>query len=373
MSDYGQRHRPPSSGGHKGPEAEDPKYVGGGVAADRAWAQQRIRQYFAARQEANFARHVPYAAVQRKAADTGDWRKRFTGGRDAEIKAKQEQGGARGAAAIPQSGGAPLPGNVRAKMEPRLGADLSSVKIHVGAESEQAAAGFGARAFTAGQDVHFGAGEYAPGTKEGDRLLAHELTHAVQAQRSGAQRKVEDASADGPAEKEGEHGDGAAEVSQPGQPAEVEADAIGDHVAEQLHGRGDQKNAESAGQAKAPEIGTKLRDGIVHAMRQDNPLRNEDLYHGPKPEYENPGHHDKTSPNFNARKSPLPPDAEQVYQRAVPSPDGLTWWGLSVSGDIYRYQSSNGKAHWNGSESTGVRVPNAIVKRLRNQGDKRKK
>ena len=40
-------------------------------------------------------------------------------------------------------------------------------------------------------DVHFAAGQYAPGTKEGDRLLAHELTHVVQGQKSGVQRKAE--------------------------------------------------------------------------------------------------------------------------------------------------------------------------------------
>ena len=38
----------------------------------------------------------------------------------------------------------------------------------------------GARAFTVGKDVHFGASEFAPGSKEGDRLLAHELTHTIQ-------------------------------------------------------------------------------------------------------------------------------------------------------------------------------------------------
>ena len=39
-----------------------------------------------------------------------------------------------------------------------------------------------ARAFTLGQDIVFGAGEYAPDTGEGTRLLAHELVHVVQQQ-----------------------------------------------------------------------------------------------------------------------------------------------------------------------------------------------
>ena len=41
-----------------------------------------------------------------------------------------------------------------------------------------------ARAYTVGQDVVFGMGQYAPLTSEGRKLLAHELTHVVQ-QRSG--------------------------------------------------------------------------------------------------------------------------------------------------------------------------------------------
>jgi hypothetical protein len=38
----------------------------------------------------------------------------------------------------------------------------------------------GAQAFTHGADVYMGAGKYAPGSSDGQRLLAHELTHVVQ-------------------------------------------------------------------------------------------------------------------------------------------------------------------------------------------------
>jgi hypothetical protein len=37
-----------------------------------------------------------------------------------------------------------------------------------------------ANAYTVGQDVVFGAGQYAPGSTRGAHLLAHELTHVVQ-------------------------------------------------------------------------------------------------------------------------------------------------------------------------------------------------
>ncbi|NEP28586.1 DUF4157 domain-containing protein, partial [Moorena sp. SIO3I6] len=37
-----------------------------------------------------------------------------------------------------------------------------------------------ARAFTTGKDIFFRQGEYNPGSQEGKKLIAHELTHVVQ-------------------------------------------------------------------------------------------------------------------------------------------------------------------------------------------------
>lgn len=69
-----------------------------------------------------------------------------------------------------------------------VGADAESVRIHDGAKSSRAARDISARAFTVGQDIHFGAGEYQPATHSGQRLLAHELTHTVQ--QSGASARM---------------------------------------------------------------------------------------------------------------------------------------------------------------------------------------
>jgi hypothetical protein len=123
---------------------------------------------------------------------------------------------------IPEAGGAPLAPEVRQRMEGHLGGDLSGVRVHNGAESAQAATAIGARAFTDGRDVHFNAGQYAPDSKEGVRLLAHELTHVVQGQHPGLQRKADDREA--------------TEVSNPEDPAEKEADAVGERVADEEHG-----------------------------------------------------------------------------------------------------------------------------------------
>ena len=77
-------------------------------------------------------------------------------------------------------GGQPLPKPVRAFFEPRFGADLSQVRISSGMEAEKASSGIHARAFTLGNNIVFGKGEYAPETFDGKRLLAHELTHTLQ-------------------------------------------------------------------------------------------------------------------------------------------------------------------------------------------------
>ena len=76
--------------------------------------------------------------------------------------------------------GQPLPPPTRAFFEPRFGWDLGGVRVHTDAAAAATARRFGARAFTAGRDIVFGAGEYAPATTPGRALLAHELAHAVQ-------------------------------------------------------------------------------------------------------------------------------------------------------------------------------------------------
>lgn len=155
-------------------------------------------------------------------------------------------------------------------MEPQLGADLSQVKIGTGAPSDRAADKLGARAFTVGTDVHFSGGQFAPGTKEGDRLIAHELVHAVQGQRQGVSRKPEaDRASDEEVAREEDGAEAqeteqAVEVSQPDEPAEQEADAVADDVAESLHDRSDRREEGEAEEAaeqperEQPAIAAKL-------------------------------------------------------------------------------------------------------------------
>jgi hypothetical protein len=113
------------------------------------------------------------------------------------------------------SSGEPLPDAVRARFEGSLGADLSSVRVHTGADSAAAADAVGARAYALGSDIHFGAGEYAPVDPFGLHLLAHEVAHTVQqagGAATGAQCKLE--------------------VSTPGDAHEIEADRAADAMVE---------------------------------------------------------------------------------------------------------------------------------------------
>jgi hypothetical protein len=67
-------------------------------------------------------------------------------------------------------------------MEARLGQDFSRVRVHTDGKAAAAAGAAGASAYTVGRDIVFGAGQYRPGSAEGQRLLAHELTHVAQQQ-----------------------------------------------------------------------------------------------------------------------------------------------------------------------------------------------
>ncbi len=79
----------------------------------------------------------------------------------------------------PAEGGALAP-PLQRFFEGALGRDLDGVRIHAGAEAAAAADQLGASAFTAGDDVGFAAGAYAPHTSDGLRLLGHELAHTGQ-------------------------------------------------------------------------------------------------------------------------------------------------------------------------------------------------
>lgn len=78
------------------------------------------------------------------------------------------------------SSGQPLPRSTRNEMESAFGADFGGARIHTNQQAGVAARDINASAFTVGQDIYFGEGQYQPDTKQGKHLLAHELTHTLQ-------------------------------------------------------------------------------------------------------------------------------------------------------------------------------------------------
>lgn len=69
-------------------------------------------------------------------------------------------------------------------MEPRFGREFGRVRVHTDRRAAESARSISARAYTKGEHVVFGEGQYALSNEAGRRLLAHELAHVVQ-QRSG--------------------------------------------------------------------------------------------------------------------------------------------------------------------------------------------
>ncbi len=94
-----------------------------------------------------------------------------------------------------KSGGMPLDNSTREFMESRMGYDFSDVRIHTGPDAESTSKDLHAKAYTVGNDIAFNTGEYQPGSNEGKKLIAHELTHTVQ--QGAVRRKTEHAATSG--------------------------------------------------------------------------------------------------------------------------------------------------------------------------------
>lgn len=95
------------------------------------------------------------------------------------------------AAALRRSrgGGEPLPSPVVGPMSEHFGLDLDAVRIHSDSTAGALAQSMQASAFTHGNDIYFAPGAYRPASDDGQRMLAHELSH-VAAQRTGADKGV---------------------------------------------------------------------------------------------------------------------------------------------------------------------------------------
>lgn len=157
--------------------AEDPSSTGDGPALQRAAVESGGRATSSA-STPDRAGAGPESGSTRTGGHTG------SGGGPSEQSTVGEAAGA--------SRGRSLPDSVRTDLERRLGYDFGDVRVHTGPHADAMARSLDAVAFTVGRDVFFRAGAYRPGTVEGKRLLAHELTHVVQ---QGASEPLADRSA----------------------------------------------------------------------------------------------------------------------------------------------------------------------------------
>lgn len=76
--------------------------------------------------------------------------------------------------------GKPLDGSTQDFMESSFGYNFSDVQIHNDTKAHQSSTDINALAYTHGDHVVFGKGQYQPETVQGKQLLAHELTHVIQ-------------------------------------------------------------------------------------------------------------------------------------------------------------------------------------------------
>ena len=122
--------------------------------------------------------------------------------------------------------GDPLDGGVRGDLERSFGRPLGGVRLIRDEAARRAAAALEARAFTLGDSIWFGRGEYRPETHEGRRLIAHEVAHSLQDAARGG-RVFTDlvvGPSDDPAEREA---DNAADAAVRGERATLSTGAAG--------------------------------------------------------------------------------------------------------------------------------------------------
>lgn len=89
-----------------------------------------------------------------------------------------------------RGGGRAMRSDTRTSMEGAFGADFGHIRIHEGSKASELNDRIQAKAFTVGSDIYFRDGAPDTSSKEGQQLLAHELTHTVQ-QGGRVQRSAE--------------------------------------------------------------------------------------------------------------------------------------------------------------------------------------
>jgi hypothetical protein len=146
--------------------------------------------------------------------------------------------------------GEPIESGTRIQMEALFGEDFGDVNVHADARADGLARALQAKAFTTGKDVFFKEGEYDPAGTDGQRLIAHELTHVVQQGGDGAS---------GPVQREGQPPAVSAATAETGtiqrdrkKPGKLIAERIRQHEKAIEEAKGTRRPAKAAPPKKAP-------------------------------------------------------------------------------------------------------------------------
>ena len=148
-----------------------------------------------------------------------------------------------------RSPGQPLDAATRRFMEPRFGHDFGAVRVHTNSRAAESAQAVNALAYTVGQSVVFGHGQYAPESSSGRRLMAHELTHTVQQLYGGIPTLS-----------------GSMRVGETGNADELEADAVAEKVV--LAGSNETGAISIHPAASATQRIRERRDATSHVLRR---------------------------------------------------------------------------------------------------------
>jgi hypothetical protein len=136
--------------------------------------------------------NAPGDVYEQEADRVADEVSRSTGPRDSRSLSRVDDSPAADTVGAPpvvhevlRTPGRPLEPAALAGVGAHFGHDLSRVRVHTDAKAAESARAVDARAYTVGSDIVFGAGQYAPDTPDGSRVLAHELVHVGQQSQAG--------------------------------------------------------------------------------------------------------------------------------------------------------------------------------------------
>ena len=108
---------------------------------------------------------------------------------------KLEEAGDEASSLLMSVPGFSMPDHLRSQMEACFGVDFSTITFHTGPKADEACQQVQALAFTYRNRIFFAEGSYQPESKEGQKLIAHELAHTIQ--QGAASRKPQKNEKDG--------------------------------------------------------------------------------------------------------------------------------------------------------------------------------